>query len=428
MGENNWVSFSMSASTVWKKSIRFAVQTDIGLRRANNQDSHLVQVAQTAKQWLERGHLFVVADGMGAHVAGEVASRLAVETVAKNFISRAACSVQSIVQSLYDAHRTIRSHSRQEAYRSMGTTCDALALTPQGAVIGHVGDSRVYRLRGQTLEQLTFDHSLLWEVCSLTGMAVEEPPEYIPKNQITRSLGPVDNLTVDGEGPLPIEIGDIFLVCSDGLTGQVKDEEIGQILAVFPPDLAVESLINLANLRGGPDNITVAVVQTTESPQESEAVDKALSIPGWHWGVLGFTFLSLCGAAGSIAAGNSFLIMMLAVLTAVSASAFISLTRNTLFGGSPFLPQSAPVGKAPYRTWKCASSPEFAGTLAKLFSELQNAAFCRHFNIRSHEAQHYEAKGTEALKSKNFPEAIRKFLLAINALMYELKKMRRQKQ
>jgi protein phosphatase len=419
----------MTAARPWKKSIRYDVQTDVGLRRANNQDSHIVNIASSAKQWLEHGHLFVVADGMGAHVAGEVASRLAVDTVAKSYINQSACNVANLKQALYNAHHAIRSRSKQDAYRSMGTTCDAFALTPQGLIIGHVGDSRVYRLRGHSFEQLTFDHSLLWEILARFGTAPGQPFEqmaHIPKNQITRSLGPVDNLEVDGEGPFPIEVGDVILACSDGLTGQVRDEEIGQILAVMPPDLAAESLINLANIHGGPDNITVAIVQATESPAESEAVDNALSVPLQQWSMLGFSFLSLCGLVGSVLAYNTFLMMFLTVLTVIFATAFFTMTRHTLFNSNPFTPRTAPLGKAPYRSWQCTPSKEFADTLAKLFNELKNASFCRQFNIHSLEAEQCETEAMLALQENHADKAIFKFLQAINALMRELKKLRKR--
>ncbi len=144
----------------WKKTLRYAALTDVGLRRANNQDSHAVVAAGTDARWNDRGHLFVVADGMGAHAAGEVASKFATETITQSYLRRKnELPHQAIAGAVYDAHRFIREKSAQEeAFRDMGTTVDALLILPQGALIAHVGDSRVYRLRGQVLEQMTFDH------------------------------------------------------------------------------------------------------------------------------------------------------------------------------------------------------------------------------------------------------------------------------
>ena len=116
-------------------------------------------------------------------------------------------------------------------FRGMGTTVSALVILPQGALVAHVGDSRIYRLRGSRLEQLTFDHSLVWELQAAGQIPAEDVPNYIPKNIITRSLGPNPEAQVDLEGFFPVEPGDTFLLCSDGLSGQVPDDEIGQVLA-----------------------------------------------------------------------------------------------------------------------------------------------------------------------------------------------------
>ncbi len=149
----------------------------------------------------------------------------------------------------------------------MGTTCSTLLLLPAGAVIGHVGDSRVYRLRGEVLEQMTFDHSLVWEMRRAGQIPGGVENVHLPKNIITRSLGPNTEVQVDLEGPLPVQPGDIFLLCSDGLTGPVSDRELAAILMAMPPDQAVRTLVDLANLRGGPDNITAIVVQILALPE-----------------------------------------------------------------------------------------------------------------------------------------------------------------
>ena len=163
-------------------------------------------------------------------------------------------------------------HERGQAnaeFQGMGTTCSVLVLLPTTAVIAHVGDSRVYRLRRRQLEQLTFDHSLVWEMMAAGQMPRGEVANFIPKNIITRSLGPHADVQVDLEGPFPLEVGDTFLLCSDGLSGQVKDEEIGAILSVLSPQEAVRALVDMANLRGGPDNITAIVARVLAVPNEN---------------------------------------------------------------------------------------------------------------------------------------------------------------
>ena len=412
----------MSQADYWKMSLVHAAKSDIGLRRSNNQDSFLVRLAPNARQWLDHGHICVVADGMGAHLAGEVASRLATETIVKSYLARINEPLdQALVQAVYDAHNAIRSKSSEDAFREMGTTCDAFALTPQGLLIAHVGDSRVYRLRGNTLDQLTFDHSLVWEICAVTNSSFDHPPSHIPKNQITRSLGPTEKLLVDLEGPLPIKIGDAFLACSDGLSGQVTDKEIGQILAVLPPDTAAEALVNLANLRGGPDNITMVIAQTTKSEAVSQAVDKEGRVPGWHWGILAGSVTAGFAATASFVFGQVPWGALFALAAVAAGIAFFVLAQKTLFASSPFLPSLVPIGNAPYRTWDCAPSSEFADALAKMLQELLHATKGQRFSVSVQTAQRYESEAVSGYKKGNFAGAIRNYALAINSLMREIK-------
>ncbi len=242
--------------------LEYTSLSDIGLRRSNNQDSLAVMPASSHSLWQQRGDLFVVADGMGAHAAGELASKLSTDTlplVYHKMLDRT--PAEAVLAAVEEANAQI--HSRGQAsidFRGMGTTTTALVLLPYGALLAHVGDSRAYRLRGNRLEQLTFDHSLVWEMRE-AGHLQGQVPDYVPKNVITRSLGPNPKVQVDLEGPLPIVPGDTFLMCSDGLSGPVKDEELGMILGSMPPAEAARALVDLANLRGGPDNITVIIAK-----------------------------------------------------------------------------------------------------------------------------------------------------------------------
>ncbi|MDR3196725.1 MAG: protein phosphatase 2C domain-containing protein [Planctomycetaceae bacterium] len=416
-------------SAYWKKGVRYTALSDIGLRRANNQDSYAVKIASTARQWLDRGHLFIVADGMGAHVAGEVASHLAVETVVQSYFKRTNESPsQALVQSVYDAHRIIKEKSRREdAYRDMGTTCDAFTMLPQGLLIAHVGDSRVYRVRNHVIEQLTFDHSLVWEVCMATDLPFNQAPSYIPKNQITRSLGPTEKLVVDLEGPYPITVGDTFLACSDGLSGQISDREIGELLTVFLPETAAETLVNLANLRGGPDNITVVIAQAVESSAATQEVDAELKIPFSSWLVLGATVLGGMGAIFGFLLGNIPVSGLFAVITVFTAVFFLMLAKKPLFEGSPFLQNIQSGGKVPYTQTACAPSHEFAVTLSKILYELRQATKGQQLSINSDEANQYEKKAVDAVKTQNLVVAIQNYAMAINLLMRELKKLSSKK-
>ncbi len=246
----------------WDHCLEYAELSDVGLRRANNQDSLALAVASSQEQWQQKGHLFMVADGMGAHAAGELASRLATSIVPLTYHKlNDRPPPAALAEAIRDANNQIHNRGQaSEDFRGMGTTFSSLVILPQGAVVAQVGDSRVYRLRGHRLEQLSFDHSLVWEMRAAGRLPPDDVPTYIPKNIITRCLGPNAEVQVDLEGPFPIEPGDTFLLCSDGLSGQVKDEEIGKVLACLPPSDAVRSLVDLANLNGGPDNISLRVV------------------------------------------------------------------------------------------------------------------------------------------------------------------------
>src|SRR5205814_2324750 len=134
-------------------------------------------------------------------------------------------------------------------FQGMGTTCSTLILGPSGALIAHVGDSRVYRIRNGRLDQLSFDHSLVWELVRRNHITPEQAGKAVPRNVITRSLGPDPTVEVDIEGPIPVEPGDVFLLCSDGLSGPVTDPEIGAFAANFHPEAACRYLVQLANLR-----------------------------------------------------------------------------------------------------------------------------------------------------------------------------------
>jgi PPM family protein phosphatase len=247
----------------WDDIIIDATATDTGMRRSNNQDSFSVVRASTYETWKHRGHLFMVADGMGAHAVGELASKMACDLIPHTYMkTRAGAPAEAIVKTFRDVSAEI--HSRATAnrdFQGMGTTSSALLLLPDGALVAHVGDSRVYRVRNPRIDQLSFDHSLVWELVRRNHLTSEQARISVPKNVITRSLGPEAEIEVDIEGPLPVELGDVYLLCSDGLSGPVEDHELGAFAGNFHPRDACRYLINLANLRGGLDNITVLIVR-----------------------------------------------------------------------------------------------------------------------------------------------------------------------
>ena len=383
-----------SPQSRWIQSVLCSAKTDIGLRRANNQDAHAVILADSPSYWRERGHLLIVADGMGAHAAGEVASQTATDIIAMSYSKRTKeFPPLALQQAVYDAHQRIRDQSQKDdAFRDMGTTVDALLLLPQGAVIAHVGDSRVYRWRNQKIEQLTFDHSLVWEVCVAFKLPFDQAPMEIPRNQITRSLGPTEKLKVDLEGPYPIEVGDIFLVCSDGLSGQINDREIGQILETLSPEEATETLVNLANLRGGPDNITLVIAKATELKDSLQQKPK-----GGVRTMLEFV-ASFCGL------------------------------RKSLFSSNFLYPSpDEPYGNGPYTSHSCPPNEEFTEKLASILQQFRQVTQNNKWDISWDKANVWEQTALAAVRSKNYGTAIREYCLTINFLMRELKKQRPKK-
>ena len=280
-------------------TIEYASLADVGMRRSHQQDAHATLLASDEQQWQERGHLFLVADGMGAHAVGELASELAVVNIPHTYHKQAAQSgVPSLRKAFIEANATIHAKGQQNPeFSGMGTTTTALLLRPEGAWVGHVGDSRAYRIRGDQIEQLSFDHSLVWEMARRHGVD-PETLQGIPSNVIVRSLGPEPLVEVDIEGPHPVKAGDVYLLCSDGLSGQVSDTEMGAIASGFPPAEACRILVDLANLRGGPDNITVLIVQVNAKAANDNPLGQRRA---WYAGIPWPMFALLVGVflAGS---------------------------------------------------------------------------------------------------------------------------------
>ena len=261
----------------WEDRLDIGGFSDVGMRRSNNQDSFRILAAPNVEQWRSRGHFFAVADGMGAHAVGELASKMAVDTIPHTYHKLTNLPVnQAIVKAVQDANLLI--HNRGVAnkeFQGMGTTSTSLLLLPEGAMIAHVGDSRAYRVRDGLIEQLSFDHSLAWELVRRKQLTLEQARTMVPNNVITRSLGPEAHVDVDIEGPHAVLPGDVFVLCSDGLSGQVSDSDIGIVARHMPAQEACQYLVDIANLRGGPDNITLIVVRV-EDPSQS---DPAIRIP-----------------------------------------------------------------------------------------------------------------------------------------------------
>jgi len=239
----------------------FAV-SDPGRRRRQNEDSYVV-----------RPPLFAVADGMGGAQAGELASRLAVEAMGGEPESSGEERLATLIR---EANRRVFARSHEDAAASgMGTTMTAALVGDEGTVtIGHVGDSRAYLLRQDRLEQLTEDHSLVAELVRTGRLSAEEAETHPQRSVITRALGTDPEVDVD-VFTVQAEPGDLFLLCSDGLTTMVDDEEIRRTLSEGREDLesAARELVARANRGGGEDNITVVFFELDEGEPVADDED-----------------------------------------------------------------------------------------------------------------------------------------------------------
>ena len=248
--------------------IEVAGQTDVGRKRSHNEDNFAIMA--------DLG-LYIVADGMGGHASGEVASKMAIDTLQEFFAATADDPERTWPYKMdrskgYEENRLItgvklcnlrifeqaRANPRQ---RGMGTTLVVLFAVEDGVYVGHVGDSRVYRVRDGKIEQLTEDHSLLNDYKKMKRLTEEEIANFPHKNVIVRALGMKETVKVDTRFEAP-RAGDTMLLCSDGLSGPVTDDQIQQIVNEHADlSTATAKLIDAANGNGGPDNITCVLAR-----------------------------------------------------------------------------------------------------------------------------------------------------------------------
>lgn len=253
-----------------KIPVQVAGETNVGMKRNHNEDTFAI---------MESENLFVVCDGMGGHASGEVASQMAVETL-KNFYKETredpelTWPYKMDRSKRYEENRLItgiklanlRIHEaakRESRYAGMGTTITAAYFVDEGVYLAHVGDSRIYRVREGAITQLSEDHSLLNDYIKMKKLTADEIENFPHKNVIVRALGMKESVKVDTvfEEPMP---GDIILMCSDGLNGEISDEKMLEVVSQHTHDLqgGCHGLIEAANANGGHDNITVVLVRS----------------------------------------------------------------------------------------------------------------------------------------------------------------------
>ena len=243
-------------------------KTDIGLKRKNNEDTYLIVTKDKNVQ--DYGMLFAVADGMGGHAYGEVASKMACEGLAEYYNKEQSPSNESdfhhaklhhLIQTILRSHNQIlRESEKNLRFKGMGTTLSALVLLKGKALIAHVGDSRIYRLRQGRLEQLTVDHTMAQFLMEVGEIVPEEAVKHPARHVLTQVMGAdIEEIDTRVETLAP---GDLFLLCSDGMYDMVTDDDMLKILLTPSSVQAVcDQLLGAAIENGGKDNVTIVVVR-----------------------------------------------------------------------------------------------------------------------------------------------------------------------
>jgi protein phosphatase len=230
--------------------------TDVGQRRDHNEDEHVELETQ------DGGTVLVVADGMGGHLAGEVASRMAIEVLERELTAPAADPTGALRAAIELANHEIWEESERDAEKAgMGSTIVAAIVLDGKAYLANAGDSPAYLIRGDEAEQLTHDHGLVAEQVA-AGIITEEAAERHPfRHVLTRCLGAEPEVEVEVYEPRELEPGDILVLCSDGLTEHVAKHELSGLVTATDPNEIAKRLVDEANQRGGHDNITVVVAR-----------------------------------------------------------------------------------------------------------------------------------------------------------------------
>ena len=256
-----------------KLGVEFADLTDIGCLRDQNEDSSGFWEPSTEEQLESKGRLAVIADGMGGYEGGQEASRMAVQTVCESYANSEALDNQlALVNSMRAAHKRIRNYALDHPdFFGMGTTCTAACIVADRLHYVHVGDSRLYLVRSGTISQLTHDDSYVARLVDSGALRPEEAENHPQRHILTAALGVGEEPVFQSSPtPLPLLSGDILLLCTDGLWGTVRNDELRECVNSRSGPEACRELIRLARERGGPDNITVQLLRIPQNGAPSE--------------------------------------------------------------------------------------------------------------------------------------------------------------
>jgi PPM family protein phosphatase len=251
--------------------IEFADLSDIGCERDQNEDSYAYWEPQSA-DGIDKGRLAVIADGMGGYEGGQEASRIAVQTVCAIYASTSIPDHQlALLESVRAAHDRIQEYAAQHPdLFGMGTTCTAACIANGLLHYVHVGDSRLYLLRNDTISQLTNDHSYVARLVKSGALSAEEAETHPQRHILTAALGIGDEPVFETPAaPLKLEPGDALLLCTDGLWGTVSGQEMRDLANRGTVSDACRELVHLAKERGSPDNITVQLLRISQNGSPS---------------------------------------------------------------------------------------------------------------------------------------------------------------
>jgi serine/threonine protein phosphatase PrpC len=248
-----------------RPGVEIASLTDLGCQRDNNEDSFAYWEGDDDAAFHRLGRLAIVADGMGGAEGGQHASRIAVETVLEEYGGAVPPDdpQQALIHAFAEANvRVQRAAMESPGLHGMGTTLTAFALVSHRLYYAHIGDSRLYQLRNGQLRQLTHDHSLVARLVENGVVRAEDAEKHPQKHVLTAAVGVSDSVQPDAPAnPVAVQSGDVFLLCTDGLWGQMNDAEMIRVLTSKAPAGACRALVELAKQRGGPDNITLQIAR-----------------------------------------------------------------------------------------------------------------------------------------------------------------------
>jgi len=264
----------MTEQTDIRLTITYAGQSDVGMQRSENQDAFGKFPSDSNRLSSPKGQLFLLADGMGGHQRGREASDQAVKIIGEYVAESSDPIPLNLKKGFQAANSAIYKIAQSSSDTNiMGTTCVALLLTEQSPYVAHVGDSRIYRVNEEGIEQLTEDHSQVAEMLREGIITEEEAEEHPSRSVLSRALGIKPNVEVDVRTDIPLEPGSHFVLCSDGLS-KVPRETIKEVVLTRTPSEACAELIRLANEAGGHDNITVQVIKVHERAKEPAGAGK----------------------------------------------------------------------------------------------------------------------------------------------------------